>query len=166
MITAWAYMVAIVAANISVSTFGPASAPINAFLLIGALLTLRDRLHDQFGPAAVYVLVVFGTCASLALGPDVARIAVGGALAFTLSELCDTAVYHALRHRPWGYRVNVSNVAGAAVDSLVFFPAAFGTFPVWLIGTQFVAKVGGGAVWAFLLIRFFKVDKHPKRGVV
>ena len=40
-----AYAVAMIAANLLVATFGPSVTAINAFLLIGLDLTLRDWLH-------------------------------------------------------------------------------------------------------------------------
>jgi hypothetical protein len=42
------YLAAIVAANLSVAYFGPASTIVNAFLFIGLDLTARDRLHDAW----------------------------------------------------------------------------------------------------------------------
>lgn len=152
MIWALLYILAIVSANLSIAIFGPVSAPINAFLMIGAVLTLRDVLHDRFGPGVVVVLILAGTALSALLGPDVARIAVGGAVAFAFSETIDTIVYHRLSYLPWHTRVNASNVAGAFVDSVVFFPAAFGTFPIILITLQFFAKTFGGATWAGIII--------------
>lgn len=154
MIYAVAYVLAIVAANVGVSIFGPWSAPIVAFLLIGAVLTLRDKLHDIYGPRIVMYLIVLGTVISLFLGGNVARIALAGALAFTVSELADTGVYHMLRNLPWIKRVNASNLVGAAVDSAIFPSLAFGGFPIAIILLQFAAKTAGGALWAYLIWRY------------
>jgi hypothetical protein len=46
-----AYLVAIVAANWSVSHWGPRAAVYNAFILIGLDLVARDRLHDAWRAA-------------------------------------------------------------------------------------------------------------------
>jgi uncharacterized PurR-regulated membrane protein YhhQ (DUF165 family) len=159
MIWAALYITAIVAANYGVSLFGPWSAPIIAFLLIGAVLTLRDKLHDLYGPRTVMWLILLGTVISVLFGGSMARIALAGALAFTVSELADTGVYHVLRKQPWLRRVNVSNTAGAAVDSILFPSLAFGGFPVAIVLLQFAAKTAGGALWALLL------DKHTKIGL-
>ena len=43
------YLGAIVLANFMILWFGPAVSVINAFLLIGLDLSLRDRLHDAWG---------------------------------------------------------------------------------------------------------------------
>lgn len=145
------YLFAIVAANLSVAHFGPSSAPINALLFIGATLTLRDRLHDRYGPRAMLVLIPLGALLSAALGADVARIAAAGAAAFALSETVDAITYHALRRRRWLSRANGSNVASALVDSIAFPLLAFGMVPLWIIAAQFVAKTLGGAVWSLIL---------------
>jgi hypothetical protein len=46
-----------------------------------------------------------------------------------------------------------SNVAGAAVDSLIFPTLAFGALMPAIVLAQFAAKVAGGAVWAYLMSR-------------
>jgi len=159
------YIAAIVAANVGVSIFGPLSSPVIAFFLIGAVLTLRDKLHDLYGPGRVMYLILLGMVISVFFGGNVARIALAGALSFTLSELADTVVYHALRHLPWIKRVNASNVAGAAVDSIFFPSLAFGGFPVGIIILQFIAKTAGGAVWAYVLqyLRYRKLRERVKK---
>jgi uncharacterized PurR-regulated membrane protein YhhQ (DUF165 family) len=50
-------------------------------------------------------------------------------------------------------RANGSNMAGAAVDSLIFPTLAFGALMPHIVLLQFVAKVAGGAIWAALLAR-------------
>jgi len=42
------YLVAIVAANLSVAYFGASASIFNAFLFIGLDLTTRDLLHEQW----------------------------------------------------------------------------------------------------------------------
>jgi uncharacterized PurR-regulated membrane protein YhhQ (DUF165 family) len=50
----------------------------------------------------------------------------------------------------WIKRANVSNVAGAALDSLIFPTIAFGALMPHIVLMQFVAKVAGGAVWSYI----------------
>lgn len=152
----WAalYLVAVVLANVSVAFFGPASTPFNAFLLIGATLTLRDKLHDRYGPQIMLVLIPVGAFISAMLGSGVARIALAGAVAFWLSEMADTIVYHMRRDRPWIKRSIESNAAGALVDSVTFPVLAFGGFPVAIMVGQFLAKNFGGALWALIIERW------------
>lgn len=71
--------------------------------------------------------------------------------AFILAASADWLMYVLLRDRPWLVRSNGSNIVGAAVDSIVFPTMAFGAFLPAVIFLQFVAKVGGGAVWSLLM---------------
>jgi hypothetical protein len=48
-------------------------------------------------------------------------------------------------------------VAGAAVDSLIFPTLAFGALLPHIVALQFVAKVAGGAAWAWMLS--LKIDE-------
>ena len=149
----WSYIAAIVAANVTIAIFGPVATPIVAFLMIGATLTLRDKIHDRLGPRVMLYLVPAGTAISFAFSHDVMRIALAGAVAFGVSEAVDTIVYHVRRHSDWMERVLTSNVASAAVDSIVFPVLAFGGFPIWIILAQFIAKNVGGAMWACIIWR-------------
>lgn len=55
--------------------------------------------------------------------------------------------------RPRMIKINGSNIASAAVDSVVFPTVAFGSFlPIVTLG-QFVAKVLGGFIWSLILNR-------------
>lgn len=150
-----AYMAAITTANLLVAEFGPAISVLNAFLLIGLDLSLRDYLHDLWRVRRAWklgALIASAGLISWALNPAAGRIAVASAVAFMAAALVDWGVYHLMRRHPWTERVNASNMAGAGVDSLVFPVMAFG-FPVlWLIVLgQFTAKVAGGALWALII---------------
>lgn len=148
------YLAAIVAANLSVATFGPASTPINAFLLIGLNLSTRDRLHDLWGRHVarnMLLLIAAGGAISYALNAGAGRIALASVAAFALSEAVDALIYHLGHRRSYLIRSNVSNVGGAAVDSVLFPVLAFGGFPVGIILGQFVAKVLGGLLWSLIL---------------
>lgn len=152
MIAPAVYLAAIVLANLSVATFGPAVAPINAFLLIGLDLTLRDRLHDRWGfDWRMLALIATGGALSWLLNRDAGVIAIASTAAFALASLADAAVYSMLRDRPRIQRVNASNVVGAAVDSVVFPAIAFGGLLWPLVLSLFVAKVAGGFVWSLIL---------------
>jgi hypothetical protein len=154
-----AYLIAIVAANLSVAAFGPAVAPINAFLFIGLDLVLRDRLHELWQGRQLWPrmlgLIATGSLLSYALSSAAGPIALASFVAFAGASLADAFVYHTLLHRPWMVRSNGSNLVGALVDSLLFPVLAFGGFPVtiMIILAQFVAKTLGGLVWSWLLGR-------------
>jgi hypothetical protein len=159
------YLGAIVAANLTLAEWGrehPEVALYNAFVFIGLDLVARDVLHVTWRLNGTLVrnmvaLIAAGSLLSLVAGywigsgPDVGRIALASCIAFAAAATTDTLVYQALQRRAWLERVNVSNVASAAVDSVVFialwpfgwsFPLAFGLF---------TAKVAGGVVWASAL---------------
>lgn len=148
------YLGAVVTANLVIARFGPAAAPIVAFVFIGLNLAARDRLHDLWGARLgrnMGLLIVAGGVLSFAMNAGAGRIALASVAAFALSETADALLYHARRHRPYLERSNTSNLLGAAVDSVVFPVLAFGGFPLAIIGLQFVAKVLGGAVWSLAL---------------
>lgn len=151
------YVAAITAANLSVAAFGPWVSPLNAFLLIGLDLSLRDKLHDrwqgrQLWPRMLAMIVGAGAI-SYALNPAAGTIAVASVVAFTLSGLVDAIVYQGLLGRPYLVRTNGSNSAAAMVDSMVFPTIAFGGFLPHIVALQFVAKVAGGFVWSLTLRR-------------
>ena len=155
------YLAAIVAANLTVVWWGPRWSIVNAFLFIGLDLTARDGLHDAWRgrhlAAKMGALVAAGSLLSWALNADAGRIALASFVAFAAAATTDALVYHRYRNRPPYDRINRSNLAAAAVDSLLFPLIAFGWPLLWDISIgQFGAKVGGGLVWAYLLYH----DRH------
>lgn len=147
------YVLAIVCANLSVAQFGPWVSPINSFLLIGLDLALRDHLHEQWAgrklwPRMLGLIAVAGLVSYL-LNPAAGKIAIASVVAFCVAALVDAAVYHWLRNRPFLQKSNASNTAGAMADSLIFPTLAFGGLLPHIVALQFVAKVAGGAVWAW-----------------
>jgi hypothetical protein len=152
------YLTAIVAANLTTAAFGPAWSIVNAFLFIGLDLTARDKLHDAWhGHGLAWkmaALVATGSALSWLLNRNAGMIAVASFVAFACAAVADTLVYALLRKRSYMQRVNGSNLAGAAVDSVIFPTIAFGgVMPLVTLG-QFVAKVLGGFVWSLVLRRF------------
>lgn len=147
-----AYAAAMTLANLSVATFGPAVTPINAFVLIGLDLALRDWLHVRVRWWQMLGLIASTGCITYALNPAAGVIAVASAVSFTAAALADWAAFSRLSGS-WTRRANGSNVIGAAVDSLVFPTLAFGALMPHIVAAQFVAKVAGGAMWAWLLSR-------------
>jgi uncharacterized membrane protein len=149
------YLVAIVAANLLVATYGPPAVVFNAFVFIGLDLTMRDRLHDQWKDDQLVLrmgaLIVAGGALSWFLNRDAGIIAVASTAAFVLAATADGIAYHLARRWPRLARVNTSNIVGSAVDSLVFPTIAFGGFLPALVLAQFVAKVAGGFVWSLIL---------------
>lgn len=148
------YAAAMTLANLSVAAFGPSISPINAFVLIGLDLALRDWLHVRLKVWQMGALIAATGALTFVLNPAAGQIAVASACAFTAAALVDWATFLKLRGS-WLFRANGSNVAGAAVDSIVFPTLAFGALMPHIVLAQFAAKVAGGALWAWLLNRRF-----------
>lgn len=152
------YLASIVAANLIAARFGPSATVINAFVLIGLDLTLRDRLHDAWrGRGLVWrmgALILAGGALSALVNRDALPIALASSLAFSAAATVDAVSYAVLEKRNRAARVNGSNVLSAAVDSVVFLVVAFGWPPLWgVVLAQWVVKVLGGAVWYMALTR-------------
>ena len=146
------YALAMTFANLSIAQWGPWVSPINAFLFIGLDLALRDLLHTRLKAWQMGVLIAGTGLLTYALNPAAGIIAIASAVSFTAAAVVDWTVF-AKVFGSWTKRANASNVAGAAVDSLIFPTLAFGVLMPHIVAMQFVAKVAGGAIWSALLAR-------------
>jgi len=146
------YAIAMTLANLSIATWGPWVSPINAFVLIGLDLALRDWLHVRLKAWQMGVLIACTGLLTYALNPAAGMIAIASSVSFTVAAMVDWMTFARLRGS-WLYRANGSNVAGAAVDSLIFPTLAFGVLMPHIVAMQFAAKVAGGALWSALLSR-------------
>ena len=146
------YATAMTVANLSIATWGPWVSPINAFVLIGLDLALRDWLHMRLKAWQMGFLISGSGLITYLLNPAAGAIAVASAVSFTAAAVVDWGVFIKITGS-WLKRANVSNVVGAAVDSLVFPTLAFGVLMPQIIVLQFVAKVLGGSVWAYVIAK-------------
>lgn len=157
--TVFIYLAAIVAANLAIAAFGPGAAIVVAFWLIGLDLTVRDRLHERWQDDGLRrkmaLLIAVGGAISFVLNHDAAQIALASTVAFVVSASLDAAVFGLLRGHPRLVRINGSNVAGAAADSILFPTLAFGAFLPLIVLGQFAAKVAGGFLWSLALRRWW-----------
>lgn len=155
------YAAAMTLANLSIAHFGPWVSPINAFVLIGLDLALRDWLHMRL--RAVQMLALIGASGALtyALNPSAQHIVIASAAAFTLAALVDWQAFSRLSGS-WLRRSLGSNVAGAVVDTAAFSALAFVLLSpapkpmevvMQIAALQLAAKVAGGSLWAALLAR-------------
>jgi len=155
MIYAFIFVASLVAANLLIAAFGVWFSPIGAFLLIGLDLSLRDKLHDLWEGDKLLIkmggLIATASIVSYAINPATGMIAFASLAAFSLSMVSDAFVYQYLKAKSWLVRVNGSNIAGSAVDSVVFPTIAFGSLMPEIVALQFVAKIGGGFIWSKIL---------------
>lgn len=147
------YAVAMTLANLLVATFGPSISPINAFFFIGLDLTLRDWLHVRLKTWQMGGLIVGTGALTYLLNPAAGMIAVASAVSFLMAALVDWAVF-VKTTGSWIKRANLSNTAGAAVDSVLFPTIAFGVLMPEIVALQFAAKVIGGGVWSFIFKKY------------
>jgi queuosine precursor transporter len=145
------WLAAIVLANYNIGWFGPEVSIINAFFLIGLSITTRDLLHEMWDGRGLrwkmLALIAVGGVISYLTQPALGRIAAASVAAFAVTAVVDALVYHRTRS------INKSNAVSSAFDSVLFPVLAFGGFPIWIILGQYVAKVLGGAAWAWVLKR-------------
>ena len=166
MIPTLIYLVSIVTANLLVAWLGHWIVPVNAFVLIGLDLVIRDKLHDAWRHRHLWpkmmALILTGSALSWIVSPQAGRVAVASAVAFALAGATDAATYHLLRDHPRLIRANGSNVPAALVDSLIFPTLAFGQVLPLTIALQFGAKVLGGSLWSFVLFGAKARDSSSK----
>ena len=103
----------------------------------GFAFLARDGLHEWGGRRWVLAGILIGAVLSALLSP---MLALASAVAFTVSELADYAVYSPLRRSGWARASIASNVVGSVVDTVLFLWIA--GFPLDGTLTQVVVKVG------------------------
>lgn len=152
------YLSAIVLANFLSLWFGPAITPVNAFLLIGLDLSLRDKLHDKWIHnklwLRMFLLISAGSVITYLLNRNAGSIASASVISFAVAALADSVVYSKLFKKSFMIRSNGSNLAGSLLDSVLFPTIAFGSIMPWIILGQFLAKTMGGFVWSLLLKKY------------
>ena len=164
MILVFIYLLAVVLANMLILWLGPQAAVITAFLFIGLDLSLRDKLHDQWHGKQLWwkmlALICGGSAISIVINWDALPIALASATAFLAAGVGDALVYAGLSKKRFMIRANGSNVAGSAIDSIVFPTLAFGVFMPEIVLGQFVAKFVGGFLWSLILQKYFSKEEE------
>lgn len=160
------YIASLTIANLLVAWLGPWISPINAFLLIGLDLTLRDRLHEKWQGKNLSLrmggMILAAGLLSFAINSDAGIIAIASVVAFTVSQMLDALVYQKMiRFERWK-KVNASNAVGAGADSIIFPTIAFGGLMPEIVALQFTAKVAGGFVWSLILDSLSRHANHSK----
>ena len=114
--------------------------PINRWLTWGAIsypiaFLVADLLNRRFGPQVArrvaYVGFIIALVASFWIATP--RIAIASGSAFLCAQLIDIHVFHRLREQRWWQAPLLAGIAGATLDTFVFFSVAFaGTSVPWV----------------------------------
>jgi hypothetical protein len=160
------YIFSLTIANLLAAWLGPWFSPINAFVLIGLDLVLRDKLHDRWQGDRL-ALRMFGMIAAAGLiswliNKDAGIIAIASVVSFMVAMTVDAVIYQRLKNLPWWQRANGSNIGGAATDSVLFPTIAFGSLMPEIVLLQFAAKVGGGFIWSLVIDSLSRHTNHSK----
>lgn len=131
---------------------------LNALVFIAFDLSSRDRLHEAWHEDKLVLkmslLIATGSLISWMLNSGAAMIALASMISFGVSAVVDTVVYGLLLKmgvkKLW--RMNGSNLFSSATDSFLFPTIAFGGFSWMITIGNFLAKVIGGVVWAYILV--------------
>ncbi len=113
---------------------------INRWLTWGALsypiaFLVADLINRRFGPGAARRVAYIGFVVALVASYWVAspRIALASGCAFLCAQLTDIHVFHRLRRLSWWRAPLLGGIAGALLDTFVFFSIAFaGTSVPWV----------------------------------
>ena len=144
------YIGALVLANLIVAKFGPAITPINALVLVGLDMSVRDWLNVQIPRRSMAILIPVAGGIAYVLDPAVRFIAIASTVAFIVSEWVEWLCFTWTKGT-WLSRSIKSNTAAAVVDSIIFPTLAFGHIMPMIVLLQFGAKVVGSSFWAYLL---------------
>lgn len=150
------YAFAMVVANLTVAAFGPWVSPINAFVLIGLDLSLRDYLHTRLKTIEMFVLIAVSGAIAYFLNPKAGQIAMASSISFMVAGVVDWAIF-SYASGSWLRRSLRSNVGSASVDSLLFPTLAWGLLMPGVVVLQFAAKVAGSAFWAMIIKRATRI---------
>lgn len=151
------YVLLIVLANWSVGVFGPVITPLNALLFIGVDFAIRDKLNMQMSWREIALLITVASVVTYVFNTAPTQVALASALAFFVSQSVDSIVFNNVRGT-FVKRSFVSNVFGAATDSLLFPTIAFGTLLPGVVAAQFVCKVIGASI----VVLYFKKKSAPE----
>ena len=158
----FSYLLAIVAANMVIASYGQQALPLTAFVLIPFDLVTRDILHERWSGRNLWLkmtaLILSGSLLSAFMAP---AVAFASATAFAAAGGTNAFVYALMDGRSRFSRMNTSNLFAAVVDSIVFPAIAFSTISVPLVIAQASSKFIGGVFFTSLVLHWS--NKRRKR---
>lgn len=131
-------------------------------LLIGAMITVRDALHEQVGIRGTLWIIAAGSIVSGLLAP--ASIALASGVTMLAAETSDALVYQRLRGRGYLVAAAASNLVSSVIDSALFLVIAYGTAAMWR-GTYplTVGKVEASLITLAVIVLARRLSWPPKK---
>ena len=111
------------------------------------------------------LLIAVGSLLTVAVAPNVGRVALASTAAFALAGIANAVTYHVFRSRTRYVRMNISNACAAITDSIVFPLVAFAAVDSWLSATQAGSKFVGGLLWSALAVGILSLVSRRKLNV-
>lgn len=149
------YVSLFILANLLVGIFGPWITPINALVIIGADMVIRDRIQYENGFSwAIFCCLLAGIITFL-INPETQMIAVASFVSILLAGISSALVFK-LKNGNFYSKSYPANVICAAIDSLVFPYVAFGSIMFDISLMQFIAKVVGATLVLYIMRKFCK----------
>ena len=93
-------------------------------LFAGAVLTLRDVIHDRIGTSGT--LAVIAASAPVTALTSTRSLAIASVVTLIVAEIADLLIYARVRSRGRTRAVVFSNTVSGLIDSLLFLTIAFG----------------------------------------
>lgn len=161
-----AYIALVVAANVITNRLGliwvaPGLVTTAGTYAAGLALLARDAIQETAGRWAV--LGAIGIGAPLSAQYAGAHLAVASAVAFTLAEILDMAVYTRTRKNGWKRAVIASNAAGAVLDTFVFLSIAGFPVTVSTVGGQLLGKILWATIAPIILVSLAAAYRNRRR---
>lgn len=135
-------------------------------LLVGAMITLRDALHEQIGIKGTVLVIAIASLISGLLAPP--PVAIASSVTMLAAETADALVYQRLRLRGYLIAGAASNLVSSLIDSALFLFIAYGvtamrhgTYPLT------IGKIEASLVTLAVLAiaaRTFRPRRTPIRG--
>jgi uncharacterized PurR-regulated membrane protein YhhQ (DUF165 family) len=155
----FAFLAAIVVANVAVATYGQAALVVTAWILIPFDMVTRDLLHERWRGRSLHARMFALVCAGALITAAVSspQVALASVCAFSAAMLTNGVVYEAVADRTGRFaRMNISNFFASGVDSIIFPIVAFAMVNPWLSAAQAASKFLGGLIWTTIVLRFRK----------
>lgn len=148
------YVLTIFSVNLGFSYIPPIDLGFGFFapmaIVVGIVFIVRDMSQVALGPNMVLIPMVIGIVLSYLMADP--YVAAASAVAFTISELCDWAVF-TFTKRPLRERIIISNCVAIPIDSMVFL-GLVGIFSIPTFLVMCASKaLATAVVWAWPQMR-------------